>query len=175
MHGNQFSLFPFNHPLITMTNSKPILAGAGIVCLALLAFGLYLQHVHNMLPCPLCIIQRYAFAAVALCCLLAVMLPWRLTRAGASAALLAALAGVGVAGWHLWIKANPSVSCGIDPLETSLNRIPTAELMPFLFKADGLCTTEYAPILGLSIPQWSLLWFLALALVLLRTVLRRAR
>ena len=64
------------------------------------------------------------------------------------------------------------LSCGIDPLETSLNTIPTARLLPFLFQADGLCTTEYAPIIGLSIPQWSLIWFAILAIVLGRTALR---
>jgi disulfide bond formation protein DsbB len=75
--------------------------------------------------------------------------------------------------WHLWVKAHPGTSCGIDPLETALNTIPTAKLMPFLFNADGLCATPYAPILGLSIPQWSLLWFLVLTLTLGRAALKR--
>lgn len=157
----------------TMRTSKPLLVGIGLVSVALIAFALYLQHVEKMLPCPLCIIQRYAFAAVALICFVTALLPNRATRTGAGVALLAALSGAGVAAWHLWIKAHPSVSCGIDPLETSLNKIPTAELLPFIFKADGLCTTEYAPILGLSIPQWSLLWFVALALLLIRAAVRR--
>jgi disulfide bond formation protein DsbB len=156
-----------------MKTSKPILVAVGLVCLGLLAFALYLQYVEKMLPCPLCIIQRYAFAAVALICFVSALLPARATRIGAGVGVLAALSGAGVAGWHLWVKAHPSVSCGIDPLETSLNRIPTAELLPFLFKADGLCTTEYAPILGLSIPQWSLLWFIAMSIVLIRAAMRR--
>ncbi|WP_019139615.1 disulfide bond formation protein B [Noviherbaspirillum massiliense] len=158
-----------------MKTSRPYLVGVGLVCLALLGFALYLQHVEKMLPCPLCIIQRYAFAAVALICFIAALLPARARPVGAGLGVLAALSGAGVAGWHIWVKAHPSVSCGIDPLETALNRIPSAELLPFLFKADGLCTTEYAPILGLSIPQWSLLWFLALALVLVRATLFRLK
>ena len=58
-----------------------------------------------------------------------------------------------------------SVSCGIDPLETSLNEVITARWFPALFQADGLCTTEYAPILGLSIPAWALFWFVVFALL----------
>jgi disulfide bond formation protein DsbB len=142
---------------------------------ALLGVALYLQHMRNMLPCPLCIIQRYAFVAVGIICLVFAMLPRGAVKPGALLGALASLAGAGVAGWHLWVKAHPDVSCGIDPLETSLNRIPAAELMPFLFKADGLCTTEYDPILGLSIPQWSLFWFAVFTIVLIWAWLRQTR
>ncbi|SNT02858.1 Thiol:disulfide interchange protein DsbB [Noviherbaspirillum humi] len=154
-------------------NLKPILLLAAFICFALLGFALYLQHVKQMLPCPLCIMQRYAFAATGLICLVFAFLPRGASCGGAVLGALAALTGAGVAGWHLWVKAHPSVSCGIDPLETSLNKIPTAELLPFLFQADGLCTTEYAPIIGLSIPQWSMFWFLVLAFVLATAGLRR--
>lgn len=158
-----------------MKTSRPVLFVVALVSFALLGFALYLQHAQNMLPCPLCIIQRYAFAAVGLISLLFAVLPRSATKFGASLGTLAALSGAGVAGWHLWVKAHPTVSCGIDPLETSLNKIPTAELLPFLFKADGLCTAEYAPIIGLSIPQWSLLWFAVFAIVLFWAALRQSR
>ena len=158
-----------------MKTSKPVLVAVGIISLALIGVALYLQHVENMLPCPLCIMQRYAFVAVALICFVTAGLPRGATKTGALLGVLATLVGAGIAGWHLWIKAHPSVSCGIDPLETSLNKIPSAELLPFLFKADGLCTTEYPAILGLSIPQWSLFWFAAFALVLIWAALRQSR
>lgn len=156
-----------------MKSSKLVLSAVAFVSLALLAFALYLQHVEKMLPCPLCIIQRYAFAAVALICILFAILPRSANNIGASLGLLAALTGAGVAGWHLWIKAHPNVSCGIDPLETALNTFPTAQLLPFLFQADGLCTTDYPPILGLSIPQWSLFWFGVFAIALGWRVFKR--
>ena len=92
-------------------------------------------------------------------------MPARLLWLGAALTSLAALIGAGVAIRHLWVKAHPSVSCGIDPLETSLNEIFSARWFPVLFQADGLCTTEYEPILGLSIPTWALLWFLAFAML----------
>jgi disulfide bond formation protein DsbB len=156
-----------------MKKSKPVLLAVAFVSLALLAIALYLQHVENMLPCPLCVIQRYAFAAIAIICLITAFGKESTAKIGAAFAALASIAGAGVAGWHIYIKANPTVSCGIDPLETSLNTIPTANLLPFLFKADGLCTTEYAPILGLSLPQWSLVWFVVIALFLLRTAFQK--
>lgn len=153
--------------LTTMQTRKAILISVGLTTFALLGVGLYLQHVENMQPCPLCVLQRYAFAVVGLVSLIAAFLPGTTSRIGAGAAALAALAGLGVAGRHLWIMANPATSCGIDPLETSLNTIPTAKLMPFLFKADGLCTADYPPIFGLSIPLWAFVWFAVLALFLI--------
>lgn len=157
-----------------MNPSKPVLLAVAAAALALLGVALYLQHVLEMQPCPLCVMQRYAFFAIALICLLSAFLQGAAAKVGAGLGMIAALSGAGIAGWHLWVKAHPAVSCGIDPLETSLNKIFSAELLPFLFKADGFCTTEYAPILGLSIPQWALLWFLAFALILGRVAFKRA-
>ena len=158
-----------------MKTSKSLLLFIAISCFALLGAGLYLQLVEHMLPCPLCIMQRYAFAIVGLLCLLSVILPRAAGKITTILAALTALAGVGTAGWHLWVQAHPGVSCGIDPLETALNTIPTATLLPVLFKADGLCATPYAPILGLSIPQWSLLWFALFVLILVRALVKRER
>ncbi|WP_076592560.1 disulfide bond formation protein B [Herminiimonas arsenitoxidans] len=158
-----------------MKNSKPVLLAVIFVSLALLAVALYLQHVENMQPCPLCVIQRYAFAAIALICIIALFLPRAAARFATALAALASVAGAGVAGWHIYIKAHPTVSCGIDPLETSLNTIPTAKLLPFLFQADGLCTTEYAPIMGLSLPQWALVWFVVIALYLMYAAFQKNR
>jgi len=158
-----------------MISRKTCLLTIAAASIALLGAALYLQFVKQMAPCPLCIMQRYAFVAVALICLIAACMSQRAAKIGAGLGMLAALIGAGIAGWHLWIKAHPGVSCGIDPLETSLNKIFTAKLMPFLFEAEGLCTAEYPPILGASIPQWSLAWFIVFAGVLGWCALRRAK
>jgi disulfide bond formation protein DsbB len=158
-----------------MKTSKPVLLAVGLAAFGLIGFALYLQHVKEQLPCPLCVLQRYAFVSVGLICLIFAALPRGLTKIGASLGALAALTGAGIASWHLWVKAHPAVSCGIDPMETALNKIATAELLPYVFKADGFCTTEYEPVLGLSTPQWSLIWFVTFALLLIWAALRQSR
>jgi len=40
--------------------AKPLILLVALACIAMLAVGLYLQLVLEMLPCPLCILQRYA-------------------------------------------------------------------------------------------------------------------
>jgi len=91
--------------------------------------------------------------------------------------LLAALGGLGAVGKHLYVLAHPGFSCGIDPMETVLNKIPTATLLPWLFKAEGLCENATDGLFGLSIPQWSAVWFvlLTLALVWVLAAGRRTR
>lgn len=152
--------------------AKPLVLLVAIACIAMLAAGLYLQLALEMLPCPLCILQRYAFTASAVICLITFFLPASVLRAGAALGSLASLTGAGIAIRHWWVKAHPTVSCGIDPLETSLNKVFFAEWFPALFQADGLCTTEYDPILGLSIPQWALVWFVVFAITLALIALR---
>jgi disulfide bond formation protein DsbB len=50
-------------------------------------------------------------------------------------------------------------------------------MLPWLFKAEGLCENATDGLFGLSIPQWSAVWFvlLALALVWVLVAGRRAR
>jgi disulfide bond formation protein DsbB len=143
------------------------------VCVVVLGCALYLQLVEDMLPCPLCVAQRYAFAAIGLISLLLLFLPLAAQRVGAAIATLLALCGAGIAVHHLWVLAHPETSCGIDPVQTFLNKWPTAQVLPVLFKASGFCDTPYPPIMGLSIPAWSLLWLSVLSIALLSIVFRR--
>ncbi|WP_317202427.1 disulfide bond formation protein B [Janthinobacterium sp.] len=147
-----------------MKNSRPLLLAIAAACFIVLGVAMYLQHGLDMLPCPLCVIQRYLFIAVALACLLGAF--GGRPRLGAGLGLLGAFGGLGVAGKHLYVLAHPGLSCGIDPMETILNKIFTAEYLPFMFRADGLCEDATAPFFGLSIPQWSFLGFAVFAVAL---------
>ncbi|KQQ88346.1 disulfide bond formation protein B [Massilia sp. Leaf139] len=158
-----------------MPRSRSVLLAIALVSFALVAVAVYLQLAHDMLPCPLCVIQRYAFLGIGFAALIGALSDR--IRVGAGVALLAALGGLATVGKHLYVLANPGFSCGIDPMETMLNKIPTATLMPWLFQADGLCENATDGLFGLSIPQWSAVWFvlLTLALVWVLASSRRAR
>ena len=154
-----------------MTNTRPALLTIAFVALALVGVALYLQHVKDMLPCPLCVLQRYAFLGIALFSLVGAFT--KKPVVGTSLALLSGLGGLGVVGKHLYVLANPGFSCGIDPLTTTLNKIPTATMLPWLFKADGWCEAATDKVIGLSVPQWSAIWFVVLTLALAWMLLRR--
>lgn len=133
-----------------------------LLSLGLVAFAVILQQVGyqgvSFLPCPLCILQRVGYLGIAISCLLAASFEstrklFHLT------AILSALYGLGVAIRHVWLLSHPGSSCGIDPLETWINQFQLAQLLPWLFKADGLCSAKLPAIMGLQVPEWSLVWF----------------
>jgi disulfide bond formation protein DsbB len=156
-----------------MSSSRNLLLAIAAVSLALVGAALYLQHAKDMLPCPLCVIQRYFYLGIALFSLIGAFSGK--IKAGAGLALLCALGGLGFVGKHLYVLAHPGFSCGIDPMETTLNKIPTATLLPGLFRADGLCEAAQETVLGLNVPQWSAVWFVILTLALVWVLARRAR
>ena len=156
-----------------MNPTRSLLLSIAAASFGLIAVALYLQHGLDMLPCPLCVIQRYLFLAIGVAALAGACTSK--PRIGAGVGLLAALGGLYYAGHHLWVLAHPGLSCGIDPMETFLNKIPTATYLPFLFRADGLCEDALAPWFGLSIPQWSFLWFGIFTLALGWALIRRRR
>ncbi|MBE0619804.1 MAG: disulfide bond formation protein B [Burkholderiales bacterium] len=151
------------------TRSRLVFAGFALVALALLAEAMVLQHLKGQAPCPLCVLQRAGYVLVALIALVAAIhQPRRRGAAGYCAALaLAALAGLGVAIRHVWVLYHPKFGCGIDVLAQFVNDLPTAKLLPWLFHASGECTAPHAPILGLQVPEWSLIWFSLLFLAAL--------
>ncbi|MBU3596182.1 disulfide bond formation protein B [Polynucleobacter sp. 86C-FISCH] len=145
--------------------------------LGLVMFAIVLQQVGyqgvSFMPCPLCVLQRVGYLGIAFSCLLAACItPFRKLFHGL--AILAAGYGAAVAGHHVWLLSHPSESCGIDPLETWINQFQLANNLPWLFKADGLCSAKLPAILGLQVPEWSLLWFTVLLLILLITFFRKS-
>ena len=148
------------------------LAGSGLV-----GGGLYLAKTLNLAACPLCIIQRMLYLALALASLLALTLPGRFKRFLASL-LNVALAGTGVfvAGYQVWLQRFATdVSCTANAPWWEEFVYWAGEKVPALFEATGLCSEAGWKFLGLAIADWSLLAFsglLILSLVALAQTLR---
>lgn len=91
--------------------------------------------------------------------------------------LLFALGGLGVAARHVWLQHLPPdqvPACGPD-LFFMLENFPLGRTLQKLFAGSGQCAEVKWRFLGLSIPEWSLLCFAALAVYALWLMLRRAR
>ena len=83
----------------------------------MLAYGLYLQHVVGLEPCPMCVVQRYALVLVALLAGLTAMGKSRgMHITGIVLMLLVAGFGAFVAARQSWLQWYPPevVSCGRD-------------------------------------------------------------
>ncbi len=150
-----------------------------LVCVGsvgLLAYGLYLQHVEGLVPCPMCIVQRYALVLVALVAGLTALGKSRAAHAtGALLMLLAAGFGAFVAARQSWLQWYPPevVSCGRD-FYGMIETFPLQRVIPMIFKGGGDCTAIDWTFLGGSIANWSFLCFVGIGAVSL-ILLARAR
>ena len=133
-----------------------------VACAGLMAYGLYLQHVEHLEPCPLCILQRYAFVATGALALIAGLHnPARIGRAVYGLLIVAASgSGAIVAARQSWLQHNPPTvnDCGPD-LAYMLDSFPLSQVLPKVFKGEGDCAKVTWKFFGLSIPEWALLWF----------------
>jgi disulfide bond formation protein DsbB len=152
------------------------LAGAA-VCALLLGFALYLQFHDGLLPCPLCIFQRIAFATLGLVLLVAGLHAPR-GRGGRRTwgvlALLPALAGIGLAWRHVWMQQLPPDQvpmCG-PSLDFLMEAMPVTSVIRTVLTGSGECANVDWSFLGLSMPAWSLAWFVLLASWVLATMFR---
>jgi len=150
-----------------MKKTQIALILTALASLALVGAALFFQITERMLPCPLCVLQRYAFITLAIGSLIALGSNNMKRKIGTSLALYASLSGAGIAMHQLYVISHPDISCGIDKVQTFVNNLPFADWLPLVFNADGMCGTPYDPILGLSIPQWSLTWFVLFTVTLL--------
>ena len=147
---------------ITPSRWMALIALTGI---GMLIFGLYLQHVVGLNPCPMCIVQRYALIGV----VLFGAVGWRLSGLGlkVSALLLALMAGFGAftAARQSWLQWYPPeiVTCGRD-FYGMVENFPINRAIPMIFKGSGDCTKIDWTFLGGSIANWSFLAFVVFGL-----------
>ena len=167
---------------LTLSQSMGLLA---LVCVGMLAFGMYLQHVVGLEPCPMCIVQRYALILVAACALFAWVIglkasknsvPSTVQKIFALLALLFAGGGAFVAARQSFLQWYPPevLSCGRD-FYGMVETFPLKRAIPMIFKGSGDCTKIDWTFLGGSIANWSFIAFAAMGLLLLALLMRRRR
>ena len=146
-------------------------------CVALLAYGLYLQHVVGLVPCPMCIVQRYALIFIAIIAALAGLAGRKGTQlTGAAALLVSAIFGAYVAARQSWLQWYPPevVSCGRD-FYGMIETFPLQRAIPMIFKGGGDCSKVDWTFLGGSIANWSFVCFCGVAAVAVALLWRTSR
>ncbi len=148
-----------------MLNSRLIYLAMFLACAGLIGFALYLQHALGLEPCPMCILQRYAFIVVGVIALAAAIhnptLPGRRIYGGLLVVMAAT--GGGIAIRHVYLEHYPPkiFDCGAD-VGFMLESFPLTQALPMIFRGTGDCTKVAWQFLGLSIAEWSLICFATL-------------
>jgi disulfide bond formation protein DsbB len=91
-------------------------------------------------------------------------------------ALLSALAGAGVAAWHVHLQLfPPQVTTSVPDLQYMLSNLPLGRALPRIFQGYGDCTQIDWTFLKLSMPAWALIWLLILSSTLVIALRNRRR
>jgi disulfide bond formation protein DsbB len=152
--------------LILLPPRRPAYLLGALVCAGLMGWALWLQHGLGLEPCPLCVFQRIAVIATGVVFLVAAI--HNPGRAGAIfyAVLTVLTSGIGaaLAAWHVWIQGQPAGSvpaCGMG-LNYMLDTMPLTEVISKVLKGSGECAEQGWLFMGLAIPSWTFVFFVAM-------------
>jgi len=137
--------------------------------LALLGYAYYSEYVLGYEPCPLCILQRVAFIVMALGALAGALHGSRGGLRWLYGAIVFAggIWGLATAGRHLWLQSMPSdqiPECG-PGFDFMLEYFSLGEAITSAFTGSGECAEVDWAFLGLSMPAWTLIWYILLMIV----------
>ncbi|MDE0308744.1 MAG: disulfide bond formation protein B [Acidiferrobacterales bacterium] len=162
-----------------MTSFRINNLGIFTVCAIFIAVAYYMQYVMYLEPCPLCMVQRVAIMLIGLMCLAAfVHNPSRLGMIRYSVALmLLATFGAVIAGRHVWLQHLPSdrVPECFPGIGFILANNPFMDAVRIIFGGTGECAQTQWTFLGLSIPGWTLVFFLTFFGLALFQLIRQVR
>ncbi len=150
---------------------------AFIGCVLMMAAALYLEHVVGLAPCPLCIVQRICVIGFGLVCLIAAIHGSGKTgrRVYSALGLLFVFAGGATAIRQIWLQNIPAdqlPSC-LPSLEYMMDALPFQEIARLVLHGTAECAEVTWTLLGMSIPEWTLLAFIAMAVFCVWMALRR--
>lgn len=149
-----------------------------LACAGLIGFAIFSQFQWGLIPCPLCIFQRIAFAGVAVVGLIGGLhAPKGATGRRIYGVLALIPAGIGtyIAGKHVWLTTLPPdqvPECG-PPLGFIWETNSFTQTISKVLNGSGECAKVDWNFLGLSMPAWSLAWFLLLTVWLLYAAFRK--
>lgn len=147
------------------------LAGFIAICALLLA-SLYLQYVEGIMPCPLCMLQRFSFGLIGVIFFLGIFI--HASRVGRLfvnlLSVLFSLVGMGLAGRQIWLQhftTGTSSECGVS-LQYMVQALPVNEVIQKIFAGSAECTQRGWEFLTLDMAEWALICFILLFLLSIR-------
>jgi len=147
----------------TTKSIRPTMLAGLLVSIAMIGVALFFQYYMELIPCPLCIVQRMIVMMFGVLFSLAFLQgpkTWG-RRVYGLLFTLVSIAGLIVAGRHTWLQHLPPKKvpeCG-PGLEFWMNNLPANEVIQKVFQGSGECAEVVWSFASLSIPEWSLIAF----------------
>ncbi|HEX2548906.1 MAG TPA: disulfide bond formation protein B [Gammaproteobacteria bacterium] len=129
----------------------------------LLGSASFVESYLKMIPCPLCLLQRFVMVAIGVIFLLNMLGKFHkyfytvLTFLGA----LLSISGLLLAGRQVWLQHIPKEGlgeCGVS-LSYMLKILPFFETIQHVWRGGIECSEPGVVFLNLSLAEWSFIWF----------------
>ena len=156
-----------------MANERKIDFLIFIACVILLGVAFFMQYIMGLSPCYLCITQRFFIAIIGLFSLLA-FIHNRGPKIYGLIVALSALVGGYFASKQLWLQSLPPEkipACG-PPVDYLFDSFNVNEAIKILIQGEGNCAAIQWTFIGLSIPGWTLICFIAIATLSVLKIIR---
>jgi disulfide bond formation protein DsbB len=156
-----------------MANEKKIDFLIFIACIILLGIAYFMQYIMGLSPCYLCITQRFFIAIIGLFSLLAFIHNKGPKIYGLIVAFSALIGGY-FASKQLWLQSLPPEkipACG-PPVDYLFDSFNVSEAIKILIQGDGNCAAVQWTFIGISIPGWSLICFIAIVILSVLKIIR---
>ena len=144
-----------------------------IACIILLGIAYFMQYIMGLSPCYLCITQRFFIAIIGLFSLLAFIHNKGPKIYGLIVAFSALIGGY-FASKQLWLQSLPPEkipACG-PPVDYLFDSFNVSEAIKILIQGDGNCAAVQWTFIGISIPGWSLICFIAIVILSVLKIIR---
>lgn len=156
----------------------PFLFGFFLIA-SILGFSFYLEYIRHIFPCPLCELQRFAFALIGCLFLLGACLHrfrcmrylfWCLIA-------LTSFGGTLLASKQVWLQHFPSAVKGVCGASISylLKVFPIDSVISHVFAGSVECTERGWDFLSLDLAEWALISFIGFLCYAIFCIIREWR
>lgn len=142
-----------------------------IFVIFIMAFALYLQIFQQIMPCPLCILQRIAYIGIAIICLIALIHRPKVIACRIYVGLTLILASFGflMTARQIFLQlnlTNETNTCG-PSFDYMFHNLSLQKFIDTLFQGSGSCTSISWTFMHLSLAEWSALGFIGIITLLI--------
>ena len=140
----------------------------GFAAFILLGVAFYMEYQMGLEPCPLCMLQRIVLLIIGVVSLFsAIMSSQRLRKWLSIVVVILSLLGAALAIRHLYLQNLPidDLPACLPGLSYMIDAFPWQDVAKAMIMGTGDCGEVVWTFLGLSIPGWTLIAFLGMAII----------
>ncbi|WP_347902660.1 disulfide bond formation protein B [Pseudomonas purpurea] len=154
---------------MSLASSRPLFFMAFIAASLALGASYYLEYAVGLVPCSLCSVQRYCLMIFTIACLVATLHGPRRRGSGFYwlLGLLSCLGGMLTASRQVLLQSDPAQQLRgcLSSQEAVFVDMPWLCVVTRAFKGMADCTEISWTLFDLSVPEWSLLFFVGMTVL----------